>query len=765
MTLPSHVDHLVVGAGFAGVALAIGLQQDGEEFLVIEKDESLGGTWWANTYPGATCDIPSHLYSFSFAPNPDWSHAFSPQAEILAYLEKVAAEAGVLDRFHFGVELLEASWDDEAVLWRVRTSAGDLTSTTLINATGGLSAPKLPEIEGIETFAGRLFHTAQWDHDVDLAGRRVAVIGTGASAIQVVPAIQPEVGHLDVYQRSAPWVIPRGDHPFTTAQKRRWRRFPALQRAYRARLYYSHEALVPGITRWQRLNAPAERLGRRNLAKGVPDPELRARLTPRFGIFCKRILVSDDYYPAMSAANVEVVTDPIARITPTGVVTYDGVERPVDVLIVATGFHATDPPIRHLVRGRDGQHPRRGVVGRRDGDVQGHDRARLPEPLLGARGEHRPGPHLGDRLHRGAHRLRARRDPDPAPRRVRRGRAARGRPGPLERRHPAPHAAHRVDAGRVHVLVPRRPRPQPHPLAAGDRRVPARGQGVRRGRVRRAGGPAMRSFDGRVVAITGAGSGIGRALAVDLAGRGALLALSDVSPDGLAETVDLVKAAGVREVRSDVVDVASADALAAWAEDVVGQLGRVNVLISNAGVSLTGEVADLDPADMEWIVGINFWGVVNGTRAFLPHLIASGDGHVVTMSSLFGLLSIPGQSMYNATKYAVRGFSESLREELLMAGHPVGVTVVHPGGIRTAIARNARVSWREDHESFARMFDEQLARMSPERAAEIILRGVLRGKPRVLVGLDAHLLHQFARIAGARYQDVVARRAARMRRP
>ena len=166
---------------------------------------------------------------------------------------------------------------------------------------------------------------------------------------------------------------------------------------------------------------------------------------------------------------------------------------------------------------------------------------------------------------------------------------------------------------------------------------------------------------------------------------------------------------------------------------------------------------------MEWVVGINFWGVVNGTRAFLPHLIASGEGHVVTMSSLFGLVSIPGQSMYNATKYAVRGFSESLREELLMAGHPVGVTVVHPGGIKTAIVRSARVSAREDHDELARMFDERLARMPPERAAEIILRGVLRGKPRVLVGLDAHALHQFARIVGARYQDVVARRAARMR--
>jgi cation diffusion facilitator CzcD-associated flavoprotein CzcO len=355
VTLPSHVEHLVVGAGFAGVSLAIGLQDDGEEFLVIEKADGLGGTWWANTYPGATCDIPSHLYSFSFAPNPDWSHAYSPQAEILTYLEKVAAGAGVLDRFHCGVELLAAAWDDEALRWRVRTSAGELTSTTLINATGGLSAPKLPDIEGIETFGGHLFHTARWDHDVDLKGLRVAVIGTGASAIQVVPAIQPEVGHLDVYQRSAAWVIPRGDHPFTESQRRRFRRFPALQRALRARLYYSHEALVPGITRWQRLNFPVETLGRRNLAKGVEDPVLREKLTPHFGVFCKRILTSDDYYPAMSAANVDVVTDPIARITPTGVVTADGTERPVDVIVVATGFRATDPPVSHLIRGRDGR--------------------------------------------------------------------------------------------------------------------------------------------------------------------------------------------------------------------------------------------------------------------------------------------------------------------------------------------------------------------------------------------------------------------------
>ena len=355
MTLPSHVDHLVVGAGFAGVALAIGLQDDGEEFVVIDQADGLGGTWWVNTYPGATCDVPSLLYSFSFAPNPDWSRTYSPQAEIQAYAEKIAADAGVLDRFHFGVELLDAAWDDDAALWRARTSAGDLTCTTLINATGGLSAPKLPDIEGIDTFDGHLFHTAQWDHSVDLAGKRVAVIGTGASAIQVIPAIQPVVGHLDVYQRSAPWVLPKGDRAFTDKEKRLFRRFPSTQKALRARMYWFHEALVPGITRQQRLNAPVERLARMNLALGVKDHALRERLRPTFDVFCKRILLSDDYYPAMSSANVEVVTDPIARVTPSGVVTADGVERPVDVIVVATGFHATDPPIAQVVRGRDGR--------------------------------------------------------------------------------------------------------------------------------------------------------------------------------------------------------------------------------------------------------------------------------------------------------------------------------------------------------------------------------------------------------------------------
>jgi NADP-dependent 3-hydroxy acid dehydrogenase YdfG len=275
----------------------------------------------------------------------------------------------------------------------------------------------------------------------------------------------------------------------------------------------------------------------------------------------------------------------------------------------------------------------------------------------------------------------------------------------------------------------------------------------------------MKSFDDKVAVITGAGSGIGRALALDLARRGARLAVSDVDEVGLAGTADLLRSAGAREVRSDRLDVADRDAFAAYAAAVADHFGRVDLAVNNAGVALAGDMLDLEYDDMEWIMGINFWGVVHGTKELLPHLIASGDGHLVNISSLFGLVSMPGQSMYNAAKYAVRGFSEAVREEMLIAGHPVGVTVVHPGGIKTAIARNARYSAHEDGAASARFFDEKLAKMTPERAAEIILKGVVARKARVLVGLDAHALHTLGKLAGARYQDVVARSARKVMPP
>ena len=266
----------------------------------------------------------------------------------------------------------------------------------------------------------------------------------------------------------------------------------------------------------------------------------------------------------------------------------------------------------------------------------------------------------------------------------------------------------------------------------------------------------------KVVVITGAGSGIGRALAVRAARGGALLALSDWDADGRAETVRLTEDAGAAKVRHDVVDVSDRAAVHEWAAGVVEELGRVNLVVNNAGVTATGDFADLTYDDLEWIVGINFWGVVHGSKEFLPHLIASGDGALVNISSLFGLVSVPGQSAYNATKYAVRGLTEAIREEMLVAGHPVTVTCVHPGGIRTGISRNGRKATGLDGSAIDALFEKKLARMSPDRAAEIILDGALAGKARVLVGLDAHVIHHLAKLAGARYQDVVARVSSRL---
>ena len=272
----------------------------------------------------------------------------------------------------------------------------------------------------------------------------------------------------------------------------------------------------------------------------------------------------------------------------------------------------------------------------------------------------------------------------------------------------------------------------------------------------------MKTLTDKVVVITGAGSGIGRALAVEVASRGSLVAVSDVDEAGLAETVELVKAAGAPEVRSGRLDVSDRAAFATYAAAVREQFGRVNVVVNNAGVTMTGDFEEISYDDFEWIMGINFWGVVTGTKEFLPHLIESGDGHVVNISSLFGLISTPGQSTYNSSKYAVRGFTEALREEMLIAGHPVGVTCVHPGGIKTGISRNGRKTASQDAEAVDRLFEKKLARMEPERAAEIIVGAILKGKARQLVGIDAHLIHHACKLLGSRYQDVIARYSQRV---
>jgi NADP-dependent 3-hydroxy acid dehydrogenase YdfG len=265
----------------------------------------------------------------------------------------------------------------------------------------------------------------------------------------------------------------------------------------------------------------------------------------------------------------------------------------------------------------------------------------------------------------------------------------------------------------------------------------------------------VRTLERKVVVITGAGSGIGRALAIRAGGLGALLALSDWDEEGLAETARLVRAGTDREVRTDHLDVRDRTAVNAYATSVRDELGRVNVVVNNAGVALHGDLEEVSYDDFEWVIDIDLWGVVHGTKEFLPHLIASGDGHVVNISSLFGLIGVAGQTAYNAAKFGVRGFTEALRQELILAGHPVQVTCVHPGGIRTAIARNARATASHDRAEVARHFDSRLARTTAERAAEVIWAGVLADRPRILVGPDARVLDLVARLVGARYQRLL----------
>ena len=356
MDQPTVVDVLVVGAGFSGLGAAIKLTAEGfDDLVVLERGSDVGGTWRDNTYPGAACDVPSHLYSYSFALNPDWSRAFSPQGEIYDYIRRVTHDAGVREKIRFGVEVTEARFDETRGRWTVRSTAGEFDARVVVLGVGALCEPRNPEIEGIDEFAGPVFHTARWDHSVPLAGRRVAVIGTGASAIQVVPSIAPTVEHLDVYQRTAPWVLPRIDRRYPAAETALYRRVPGLQRAVRALQYASRELQVVGLTRNRAALAPIKAIGRAHLALSVRDAGLRAKLTPNFEIGCKRILLSNSWYRALARPNVDVVTTPISRVTEGGIVTADGAERPADVLVVATGFHVTDSPFFERVRDAAGR--------------------------------------------------------------------------------------------------------------------------------------------------------------------------------------------------------------------------------------------------------------------------------------------------------------------------------------------------------------------------------------------------------------------------
>ncbi|WP_159920446.1 MULTISPECIES: NAD(P)/FAD-dependent oxidoreductase [Nocardia] len=351
-----HARTIIIGSGFAGLGLAIRLTQQGRnDFLVLERGSDVGGTWRDNTYPGAACDVPSHLYSYSFALNPDWSRSFSRQGEIQQYIQDVSKRYDVRDKHIFDCDVTSARWNNETALWEIESSKGSFTANTVVSAVGALCEPALPDIKGIGEFEGEIFHSARWNHDADLTGKRVAIIGTGASAIQIVPAIAPKVGHLDVYQRTAPWLLPRLDRPYTKAERLAFKHVPGLQRLSRAAIYAARETQVVGLAKFPAFMQLFEAIAKAKLRYEIRDPRLRAKVTPNFRIGCKRMLISNDYYPALTRPNVDVVTDRIAEVRENSIVTEDGTEREIDALIVATGFHVTDSPTYDTIAGRDGR--------------------------------------------------------------------------------------------------------------------------------------------------------------------------------------------------------------------------------------------------------------------------------------------------------------------------------------------------------------------------------------------------------------------------
>lgn len=346
----------IIGTGFGGLAMAVALLRMGiTSFVLLEKDDRPGGTWSVNTYPGCECDVPSHLYSYSFAPNPRWSHVFSPQAEILDYTWDVIERFGLYAHIRLNSRVTGAVYDEERAVWTLSVAdQPDLEVDVVVGATGGLSRPVSPDIAGLETFAGTTFHSAQWRHEVALDGRRVALVGTGASAIQVGPAIAPHVADLTVFQRTAPWILPRDESEYSALAKAAFARLPALGWLHRQQIYWTLEVRATAFVHEPRLLRLAEGMAHRHIRNGIRDPELRRRVTPDYRMGCKRILMSNRWYPMLERPNVRLVTEAIERIEPTGIRTRDGELHAVDAIVLATGFQAADAAAPFPVQGRGG---------------------------------------------------------------------------------------------------------------------------------------------------------------------------------------------------------------------------------------------------------------------------------------------------------------------------------------------------------------------------------------------------------------------------
>ncbi|MFO0612771.1 MAG: SDR family NAD(P)-dependent oxidoreductase [Polyangiaceae bacterium] len=669
-----HHEIVIIGAGPSGVGAAIRLLERGHpDFVVLEKAADVGGTWRDNTYPGCACDVPSALYSYSFAPNPDWSRAFAEQPEIRRYIERTADERGVRPHLRTGTEVRRATFREADRLWELETSRGTYTCRFLIGASGPWHQPRMPEVEGLERFRGPAFHSARWDHSVELEGKRVAVIGTGASAIQFIPKIQPKARALHVYQRTATWVLPKPDHRVPAIERALFRALPIAQEALRRAEFSLLDATNVGFRRPALLRA-LERIGRFELRRKVPDPARRALLTPSFTLGCKRVLLSNDYYPAMSRPNVELHPTAVRAIHERGVEDASGAITEVDAIIFGTGFHITDPPIAGLVVGR-GARSLADVWRGSPEAYRGTTVSGFPNFFLLL------GPNLGTG-HSSAFSI-------------------------LEAQ--IEYVLGALDHARREKLESLEVRADVQ--AAYNAEI----QAALAGTVYNAGGcssyyidrngrnsfswpwttarmiESLRTFvakdyvaeasasEGPVVAITGAARGIGLATAKAFLREGARVALGDIDASEVARVAHEL---GDRAL-AHPLDVTSKESFTAFLRATERRFGPIDVLVNNAGLMPLGAFVDEADAVSRTTLDVNVWGVLLGMRLALPAMIERGAGHVVNVASMAGKFPIPGAAAYCASKFAVIGLGAAVRQEL--EGTGVTISTVLPSAVRTGL--------------------------------------------------------------------------------
>lgn len=680
MSEPVSYRAVVVGAGFSGICAALSLRRAGvADVLLLEKGPTFGGTWRENTYPGCACDVPSHVYSLSFAPH-DWSRVFAEQGEIQAYVQRVAREHRLAGQTRFGVELRAARWSEAEARWELETTAGALRCQALILATGPLHSPRLPELPGLDTFAGQAWHTARWPEGVELAGKRVAVVGTGSSAIQLVPRLQREVAQLSVFQRTAPWVLPKPDHRYGQLQRLAFRGVPGLRRLYREGIYHGLELLQLAQRRPDVMRR-LQRLGTWHLRRQVPDPALRELLAPDFVLGCKRLLLSNDYYPALGQSNARLVARGVARVTPTGLVDAEGEEHACDAIVWATGFRVTDPPVAELVRGAGGE-----TLAERWGGspraYQGTCVAGFPNCFVMV------GPNTGNGhssiltvaeaqadyvaqavslLARGTRRIEVRRGVEAA----------------YDEEVQAALAGTVWNAGGCNsYYLDRNGRNStiyPWTTIELRRRLRRLDLSDFRCEPRRvAAGP--RPLRGAVVAITGGARGIGLATARAFRAAGARVILGDL--DGEAcERAAAALGPGVHGLRLDVTQPAS---FAAFLERAEALEGPLDVLVNNAGVLSAGAFLEQGPEAEAATFAVNYQGVSHGMRLVLPGMVERGEGHVINVISLSARVPVAGLAHYAASKHAALGLTHSVRHEL--EGTGVRLSAVLPTAVRTRLS-------------------------------------------------------------------------------